>query len=129
MQINVTEVELRAGLALYLKDRGFTGVTAENLQVTFKAGRKGSGMTAVVTELNIGGVPTAKQVEVKDDNGTTRLKAETTGEVTVKETPVAAVVEPAVVQAEVAKDPEPVAEVVAEQAETKADEGTSLFAS
>lgn len=48
MQIKLTEVDIRAGIALYLTDRGITGVTAENLEVTFTAGRKGSGLTAEV---------------------------------------------------------------------------------
>ncbi|AUV61821.1 hypothetical protein HWB52_gp06 [Pseudomonas phage Littlefix] len=48
MQIKLTEVDIRAGIALYLTDRGITGVTADNLQVTFTAGRKGSGLTADV---------------------------------------------------------------------------------
>jgi hypothetical protein len=48
MQIKLAEVDIRAGIALYLTSRGITGVTAENLQVTFTAGRKGSGLTAEV---------------------------------------------------------------------------------
>ena len=70
MQITLTEVDIRAGIALYLTARGITGVTAENLQATFKAGRKGSGLTAEVTT-NLSN-PVS---ELKDEKGTVRAKS------------------------------------------------------
>ena len=82
MQITLTEVDIRAGIALYLASRGITGVNAGNLQVKFTAGRKGSGLTAEVVTDPDGAVA----VEIKDDNGTTRLKAEAqASNVSVKE--------------------------------------------
>lgn len=48
MQITLSEANIRAGIALYLVAQGITGVTADSLQVTFKAGRKGSGLSAEV---------------------------------------------------------------------------------
>lgn len=72
MQIKLTEVDIRAGIALYLTQRGITGVTAENLEVTFTAGRKGSGLTAdVVTNPS----QTGQVVQAKDKTSADLPKA------------------------------------------------------
>lgn len=75
MQIKLTEVDIREGIALYLQSRGITGVNGAELQVTFTNGRKGSGLTAEVVTNPVAGSNNVA-VELKDDNGTTRVRAE-----------------------------------------------------
>ncbi|AWH15471.1 hypothetical protein [Pseudomonas phage 98PfluR60PP] len=138
MQIKLAEVDIRAGIALYLTSRGITGVTAENLQVTFTAGRKGSGLTAeVVTnpsqtgqaEGNTG-KPVTKEKSLADlPNALGGEAGQTSGvagaDVAAKQ--LEAVREASEEPAPVAKAEEPTPEPVPETKATAETEGTSLF--